>query len=117
MLIARLTNGLNDRPLRLADGLGRHTLALSIALRDSEAWLNVVLRRERPPSPAGGLPDLPVVLGLSLAAVLDVGLLLLRPLVTLAAAARAAGCGDRTARVPERWGQKLRETTSAFNDM
>lgn len=40
-----------------------------------------------------------------------------RPLRLLARAARAAGDGDRSARVPERGALELREAAAAFNDM
>ena len=53
--------------------------------------------------------------------VLGVALLYLnrltRPLKDLAAAARASGQGDRTARVTETGPRELREATAAFNDM
>jgi signal transduction histidine kinase len=99
-------------------------LALSVAIPaadgDAPAWLNIVARPSRPPPEAERGPLL-VVLLLSLAAVLAVGLLfirrLTRPLAALAAAARAAGRGDRTARVAETGARELRETARAFNEM
>jgi signal transduction histidine kinase len=84
------------------------------------AWLNIVARPSPPPPRVDAAPLLSVLL-LSLAAVLSVGLLfirrLTRPLAALAAAARAAGRGDRRARVPETGARELRETARAFNEM
>ena len=85
-----------------------------MALEDPSAWLNAVLRLGRPPRRTGGPETLLLVVGLSLAAVLLVGLVFLRqltrPLAGLAEAARAAGRGDRAAR-------ELREAAAAFDDM
>lgn len=57
----------------------------------------------------------------SLAATLSVGLLFIgrmtRPMRQLAAAARAAGHGDRSARVKEEGARELRDAAVAFNDM
>ena len=84
-------------------------------------WLDVVAQ-----APRGGPPPVreeawALLMGLSLAAVLGVALLLVReltrPLAALAGAARAAGRGDRSARVPERGARELREAAAAFNDM
>ena len=102
-------------------------LVLSIELlradgRQTGEWLNAVLRAPgAPPRERGGIAPLILVLGLSLVAVLGAALLyvrrLVRPLHDLAGAARAAGRGDRSARVPERGARELREAASAFNDM
>jgi signal transduction histidine kinase len=62
-----------------------------------------------------------VILFLSLIAVLAVGLWFLRgltgPLRSLEAAARAAGAGDRTARVPVAGAREVRAVAGAFNEM
>ena len=105
------------------DGVGAvaASIALEVGLGGPEQWLDVVAR-----APRGGPPPVreevwALLLGLSLAAVLGVGLLftrrLTRPLGQLAAAACAAGRGDRSARVPERGARELREAAAAFNDM
>ncbi len=104
---------------------GRETIVVSIRLLGPEGeapqWLNVVARdpRSRPPGMQEEVFFL--VLGLSLAAVLGVGLIfirrLTRPLAAIAEAARAAGRGDRTARVPEEGAREMRDAAAAFNDM
>ena len=107
---------------------GREALALSIALHpepshrtsDGErAWLNVTIAASAPRDE--GIPALLLVFALSLVCVLGGALLymrrLTRPLRELANAARAAGRGDRTARVPERGARELREAATAFNNM
>ena len=101
---------------------GRPSLALSIALDVSGAgptWLNATLPPPR--RGGGGVPPLPLLIGLSLAAVLGVALLYVRratrPLRDLATAARAAGRGDRSARVAETGAREMREAAAAFNDM
>lgn len=98
-------------------------LALSVRLADvgeQAEWLNIIARPLRAPPEADPAPILPVLLA-SLIAVLAVALLfigrLTRPLAGLAAAARAAGRGDRAARVPEAGARELRETAHAFNEM
>ena len=95
-------------------------LVLSIALAGGD-WLNVTLRAPPGRSRVSGPAAILLVLGLSLAAVLAAALLYVRrlvhPLRALAAAARAAGRGDRTARVPETGARELREAAGAFNDM
>ena len=77
-------------------------------------------RRREAPTGAGPGVFL-IVLGLSLASVLGVALLyvrrLTRPLGDLAEAARAAGRGDRTARVAEDGPREMRDAAAAFNDM
>ena len=118
-LARRATEALGGREVRLAAG-SRGGLALSVALEDPDGWLNATLRSP-PPDPRRGGTALLLILGLSLGAVLAVGLLfirrLTRPLAALAEAARAAGQGDRTARVPEAGARELREAAAAFNDM
>lgn len=120
-LAALLAPSLDGRELRLADAPDRNALAVSVALDAPDAWLNAVLRLGPPPRRTGGIETLVPVLGLSLVAVLGVGLLFLRqltrPLAALAHAARAAGRGDRSARVPETGARELRDAAHAFNDM
>ncbi len=104
---------------------GRETIAISIRLLPSDGgppqWLNVIARDLRPRPPGVEEEVFFLVLGLSLAAVLGVGLLfsrrLTRPLAAIAEAARAAGRGDRSARVPEEGAREMREAAAAFNDM
>ncbi|MEO1680046.1 MAG: ATP-binding protein [Pseudomonadota bacterium] len=104
------------------------TIAASIRLQTSARgadhgaqWLNVVARGA--PARPGGFQEeiLLVILALSLLSVLAVGLAfvrrLTRPLSALAAAARAAGRGDRTVRVDEGGARELREAARAFNEM
>ena len=103
------------------------SLLISVALAGASdtastaAWLNVVARGASPPR--GGVPEgvLLLVLGLSLVAVLGVGLFfvrrLTRPLGAMATAARAAGRGDRSVRLPETGARELRDAAVAFNDM
>ena len=121
MVAARLSEALGEREVRVAFGSPRGRLALSAALESPPGWLNGTLRIGPPPAPDRGGPALLLVLGLSLVAVLLVGLLfvrlLTRPLAALAAAAHAAGRGDRAARVPETGARELREAAAAFNDM
>jgi signal transduction histidine kinase len=110
---------LGDRPQGKPGG---ERLGLSVLLRPAPEpeWLNILARPFRPPPDREPAPFLLILL-LSLAAVLLVGLLfirrLTRPLAALAAAARAAGSGDRTARVAETGARELRETARAFNEM
>lgn len=117
---AVLLRGMVERP----DGpVARETIAVSVRLAGDgrPSWLNFVSRGER--ARPGGVEEevFLLVLGLSLAAVLGVGLLsvrrLARPLGRLADAARAAGRGDRTARVPEEGPREMRAAAAAFNDM
>jgi signal transduction histidine kinase len=103
----------------------REAMVVSIRLVTPEAgaaqWLNVISRSGR--MHPRGFPQevFLIVLGLSLACVLGIGLIfvrrLTRPLGALALAARAAGQGDRTARVPETGAREMREAAAAFNDM
>ncbi len=112
---------LEGRALRLADAPRRNALDISVALYAPDAWLNGVLNLGPPPRRTGGFEMVIVALGLSLLAVLGVGLVfvrqLTRPLADLAQAARAAGRGDRSARMPEEGAAELREAATAFNDM
>ncbi|PHP68054.1 hypothetical protein CSC94_05160 [Zhengella mangrovi] len=103
------------------------TIAVSVALKTAserqgaQAWLNLMsfaprhLRDEARPG------ALLLILLVSLVSVLGVGLLfvrhLTRPLGALADAARAAGRGDRSVRVPETGVREMRAAASAFNDM
>ncbi len=148
-IAGRLAGALGDREVRVAIAAGLHpdgrlhgapgkedggdhpggqqVIAISVALRPAgpadaaHAWLNVV-------AAAAGIGDsrlqqdvFLIVLGLSLVAVLGVGMIfvrqLTRPLATLATAARAAGRGDRTVRVPEDGAREMRDAASAFNGM
>ena len=121
VLAERLSETLGGREVRVAFGAARGRLALSVALESPPGWLNGAMRMGRPPDPDRGGAALLLVLGLSLAAVLAVGLLFVRrltqPLADLASAARAAGRGDRTARVAEIGAREFREAAAAFNDM
>lgn len=105
-------------------GPGGSTTAIAIALKDAEppAWLNIVSRD----GGGGRQPGLPmsvllIVLGLSLVSALAAGLVatrqMTRPLARLAEAARAAGRGDRSARVPVTGAREMREAAAAFNAM
>lgn len=130
-LTRELGDVLGDREVRAAimvrdrgeDRRGE-TVALSILLRGDGAlqWLNAVSRGDR----RGGPPGIPgdillLVLGISLLAVLGIAILfvhrLTRPLEDLAAAAQAAGRGDRTVRVAETGPRELRAASAAFNEM
>ena len=101
---------------------GPSGIVISIALGadSSGGWLNVVTSGLRP---ANGVQEevFLLVLGLSLVTVLAVGLWfvrqLTRPLGALAVAARAAGRGDRSLRVPETGAREMRAAAAAFNDM
>lgn len=134
------TSGSRARSRPWSDGQG---LVISIALRGAGSdtpsgataapgagatgmtppvdWLNIVSRSAGPPR--GRVPEglLLLVLGLSLLAVLGVGLCfvrrLTRPLDALAVAARAAGRGDRSVRLSESGPRELRDVATAFNDM
>ncbi len=118
---------LYQRPDR--DGPGpreaREALFVSIALSVAEdapaQWLNMRTRGSRPGPPGVDQNVFLMVLVLSLACVLGVGLVFVRrltePLGALAEAARAAGQGDRAARVPETGAREMREAAHAFNAM
>jgi len=100
---------------------GRIALSIALATPGETRWLNVAARGGREgPRGDGGRAFL-LVLALSLAAVLGIGLWFVRrltkPLGTLADAARAAGRGDRSARVPEEGAREMREAAGAFNAM
>ena len=113
---------IGERPAgRLGVRGGRPRLLLSIGLEGAAAgsWLNASVRVD-PPRAQGPRAFL-LIVGLSLFTVLGVAILyvrrMVRPLGELAAAARAAGKGDRTARVPEHGAHEIREAAAAFNDM
>jgi signal transduction histidine kinase len=99
-------------------------LAISVQLKTPDtatpAWLNIV-SMEGARNAGVGLKTLLTSLALSLTAVLAVGLLfvrqLVRPLSILAEAAKAAGGGDRSARVPVEGAREFRAAGFAFNDM
>ena len=126
----QLREALPDHDVKIgwASRQGENGLAgfgISVALKPLDAarhqWLNVVSRGDRRGPPETNGTMLWGVLGLSLIAVLGVGLifvrLLTRPLRDLARAAKAAGNGDRTARVPETGAREMRQAASAFNTM
>lgn len=128
-----LSDELDGREVRAAimlrpnrDGHGpRETVAISIRLAMPDTappqWLNVLSRGEEIRSYGSEEEVFILVLGLVLVLVLGVGLLfvrrLTRPLSDFASAARAAGRGDRTARVPETGPREMRDAAAAFNDM
>jgi signal transduction histidine kinase len=103
----------------------REAIAVSVRLAGPEGapaqWLNLLSRGDRSRPPGVEEEVFLIILGLSLVSVLGVGLLfvrrLTRPLGQLAEAARAAGRGDRTARVPEEGAREMREAAAAFNHM
>lgn len=109
------------------DNGGPDTIAVSIALHPAAgataapAWLNMMSftpRHLRGDARPGAMLT---ILMVSLISVLGVGLFfvrhLTRPLAALAEAARAAGRGDRSVRVPEDGMREMREAARAFNDM
>lgn len=122
-----ILDGSDALPFRRHDGPmhGRRqeSIVVSIALATAgePAWLNVTTRGGRRGTRGDGGRVFLLVLALSLGAVLGVGLWfvrrLTRPLGALADAARAAGRGDRTARVPEEGAREMREAATAFNAM
>ena len=103
---------------------GMMALVISVGLKTShtqgEKWLNLV-SIEAARNAGIGFQVLLTGLGLSLIAVLGVGLIfvrqLVRPLSALAEAAKAAGRGDRSARVPVEGAREFRAAAAAFNDM
>ena len=137
-LAARLSEQLAPRTIRvgLVDG-GRwpgsavwhgvhETIAVSILLNATtdgarSGWLNVRTRGGHARRQQFRGDVFVLVLGLSLVAVLGVGLLfvryLTRPLTRLADAARSAGRGNHTVRIPENGAREMREAASAFNTM
>lgn len=132
MTLARdLTEALEGREVRVAilvppdeEGHGSDrsvaiSLRLAVAGDGPAQWLNVRSLGTPPPGINDGA--LLLILGLSLAMVLGVGLLfvrrLTRPLTALATAANAAGRGDRTARVTTTGPREMRDAAAAFNDM
>ena len=111
---------------RVFDGGEGEIVAVSVALALPTgsglptSWLNV---NTRGGSRGGDVQEEVFfwVLGLSLLVVLSVGLVMVRqltrPLARLAEAARAAGRGDRAARVPEEGAREMRDAATAFNAM
>ncbi|MEM7710296.1 MAG: ATP-binding protein [Pseudomonadota bacterium] len=97
------------------------SVRLAVAQGGWGQWLNVRSRGRRPDPPWIEEGAFLLILGLSLTTVLAVGLLfvrrLTRPLTALAAAARAAGQGDRMARVTAGGPREIRDAAAAFNDM
>ncbi|MEM7644376.1 MAG: ATP-binding protein [Pseudomonadota bacterium] len=128
-----LTEALGPRDIRAAirvrgerEGRGSgETVTASVRLAVAEGgqpqWLNVRSRGGRPRPPWIEEGAFLLILGLSLTAVLVVGLLFVRrqtrPLTALAAAARAAGQGDRTVRLTAKGPREIRDAAAAFNDM
>ncbi len=106
---------------RITSGGREGRVLLSVRLSGpGETWLNARTRPLGSPPSRDPVPFLRILL-VSLAAVLVVAVWfirhLTRPLAALAAAARAAGRGDRLARVPEIGARELRESAHAFNEM
>lgn len=97
-------------------------ITLSIALNTkATAWLNVVTSGERYRSASADKGLFLLILGVSLIAVLGVGLLFVRrltqPLNALAKAAGAAGRGDHSVRLVETGAKEVRDAAQAFNTM
>ncbi|WP_227269548.1 ATP-binding protein [Roseobacter weihaiensis] len=128
-----LTEALGGRDVRAAirvqrdDGKGGKKVAVVASVRlvvaegEATQWLNIRSRGRRPPPPWIEEGAFLLILGLSLAAILGVGLIFVRrltqPLATLATAARAAGRGDRTVLVKTEGPREMRDAATAFNDM
>lgn len=97
------------------------SIALLVPGSEAESWLNLTSQQTRGRAPPRRQQDFAVALGLSLLSVLGATLFVTRqmtkPLRALAAAARAAGRGDRSARVPEQGPREVRQAATAFNDM
>ncbi|MEP4377602.1 MAG: ATP-binding protein [Alphaproteobacteria bacterium] len=114
---------IKDQPLPPAPP---EIITISIALAETSGeshgtWLNVVTRGARRVGNRIREDVFFLVLGVSLFAVLGVGLLFVRrltqPLSELAQAARSAGHGDHSIRILERGAREMREATAAFNTM
>ncbi len=132
-LAEALTEALGGRDVRTAirvqpdDDKGGRRVAVAASVRlvvaeDGEAqWLNIRSRGKRPPPPWIEEGAFLLILGLSLAAILGVGLIfvhrLTQPLTELATAARAAGRGDRTVLIKTEGPREMRDAAAAFNDM
>ncbi|APX12907.1 ATP-binding protein [Tateyamaria omphalii] len=103
----------------------RESVAASILLEtpggEPKQWLNIQSKGPRPLPPLIEEGAFLLILGASLTAVLGVGLVFVRrltqPLTALAKAARAAGQGDRAARVSTEGPREMRDAATAFNDM
>lgn len=140
MLAAQLAEGLGSRAVAVetmdgngdgdGDGDGDRPgprpgawrLSVRLAVAGPEpVWLNLAVLRMDGPRPDIEPGALALVFVLSLVAVLAVGLAVLRqltrPIAALAAAAQAAGRGDRSARVAEQGPREIRAAAAAFNDM
>lgn len=138
MLAAQLAEGLGSRAVAVETGDGNGDgdgdgdrpgprpgawrLSVRLAVAGPEpVWLNLAVLRMDGPRPDIGPGALALVFVLSLVAVLAVGLVVLRqltrPIAALAAAAQAAGRGDRSARVAEQGPREIRAAAAAFNDM
>lgn len=114
----------SDAPDRLDGFRTDRVIAITTPLtaRNGQAeWLNVVTSGASPRTNRFDAKPFFTVLGLSLLSVLGVSIVLARhltkPLGQFSEAARAAGRGDRTARVPEAGAREMREAARAFNAM
>lgn len=128
-----LTDTLDGREVRAVvrvnpdDGRGGRRVSVAVSVRlivaadEAAQWLNIRSRGKRSPPPWIQEGAFLLILGLSLVAILGVGLVFVRrltqPLARLATAARAAGDGDRTALVKAEGPRELRDAAAAFNDM
>ena len=99
-----------------------NVIIFSIALNtELDTWLNVATSGERYFGAGANKGIFIMILGVSLIALLSVGLIfvrrLTRPLNELAKAARAAGQGDRSVRLVESGAREVRDAAKAFNTM
>lgn len=97
-------------------------ITFSIALNtESTTWLNIATSGERYFGASANKGIFFLILGVSLIALLGVGLLFVRrlthPFNELAKAARAAGQGDRSIRLVENGAREVRDAAKAFNSM
>ncbi|MBY5935090.1 HAMP domain-containing protein [Tateyamaria omphalii] len=128
-----LTEALGGRDVRTAvrvqrdDAKGGKRMAVAASVHlvvtegETTQWLNIRSRGRRPSPPWIEEGAFLLILGLSLAAILAVGLIFVRrltdPLTELAKAARAAGRGDRTVLVQTEGPREIQDAATAFNDM
>lgn len=122
--------GIIDRPQRDVAADRRHRartdgfigVTAPLSAQDGEPqWLNVVASGASPRHRHFDSKPFVTVLALSLFSVLGVAIVLAhrltKPLGRLSQAAKAAGRGDRSARVPEEGPREMREAAHAFNAM